>query len=121
MLHDDTKFASVGETFPLADALPNRIPHTELVGGPPPASPSQRFEIVISAGGGAAGVELVNSALGMAKRLGDKRRCCLITGPNLPRAQSLALKEAAVPGLEIFSFRADFPSLLCGAQLSISQ
>ena len=120
-VHGDPKFASFGETFPLADALAKQIAYTGLVSGPPPPLPSQHFDIVISAGGGAAGLTLVNSAFAMAKRLGDKWRYCLITGPNLPPAASLALKEEPVPGLESFSFRADFPSLLRGARLSISQ
>jgi predicted glycosyltransferase len=120
-VHGDPNFASFGETFPLADALTKKISHTGLVAGPLPPLPSQRFDIVISAGGGAAGLALVNSALQMAKRLGGKRRCCLITGPNLPGAESDALNSEAIPGLEAFSFRPDFPSLLRGAQLSISQ
>jgi len=38
-VHGDPKFASFGETFPLADGLAKQISYTGLVSGPPPPSP----------------------------------------------------------------------------------
>lgn len=119
-VHGNPGFATLGETFSKAQALEDRIVYTGLVAGPPPMAVAG-FDIVISAGGGAAGLALVNAAIEMARRLDGTQRCCLITGPNLPSAGLAAVKKAEVPGLEVFSFRADFPGLLAGAGLSVSQ
>ena len=121
LVHSDPSYAALGETFPLADALTNKIHYTGLVAGPHPAAPSERYDIVISAGGGAVGRELVVAAAQMAKQLDKGIRCCLITGPNIPPLELGSLKAGAGPDLEIFSFRDDFPSLLVGARLSVSQ
>ncbi len=121
LVHSDPSYAALGETFPLADALTNKIHYTGLVAGPHPTAPSERYDIVISAGGGAVGRELVVAAAQMAKQLDKGIRCCLITGPNIPPLELASLKAGAGPDLEIFSFRDDFPSLLVGARLSVSQ
>jgi predicted glycosyltransferase len=77
--------------------------------------------VLISAGGGAAGADLVRAAIDAALILAPIGRWGLITGPNLP-AEARAATEARAPvGVEIFSFRPDFASLLGGATLSVSQ
>jgi predicted glycosyltransferase len=121
LVHGDPKLAIFGETFPLANSLENKILYTGLVAGPHPAPPAEHYDIVISAGGGAVGRELVTAAAQMSRQLDKRLRCCLITGPNLPPNKLVSLKAEAGPNIEIFSFREDFPSLLVGAQLSISQ
>jgi len=121
MVHGDPQFALFDETFPLASAISQKISYTGMVAGPPPPPPAENFDMVISAGGGAAGLELVRAAAQMAKRFAPGYRCCLLTGPNLPRSDYEALKSMNAPGLQIFAFRNDLPSLLCGTQLSISQ
>lgn len=117
MVHGDPSFASFGETFPVQGSMVQKIVYTGLVAGPIPPPPTEHFDIVISAGGGAAGLELLKAA----SQLAGHRRCCLITGPNLPREALQALKHPTASGLEIHAFRVDFPSLLRGAQLSVSQ
>ena len=117
LVHGDPNFALFDETFPVPDRMAGRIVYTGLVAGPPPPPPTDIFDIVISAGGGAAGLELLRAAV----QLGGELRCCLITGPNLPRDVAHALRSAAPAGIEIYEFRADFPSLLWGTQLSVSQ
>ncbi len=121
LVHGDPNFAAFSETFPLADALSHKIVYTGLVAGPQPVTLAERFDIVVSAGGGAVGYELVMAAAQMATRLCKDYSCCLITGPNLPGDALASLRSMAVRGLDIFTFRKDFPSLLCAAQLSISQ
>ncbi len=111
LVHGDPKFATLDETFPVQGSLVDKIAYTGLVAGPAPPPPTEQFDIVISAGGGAAGLDLMNAASGL-RGFG---RCCLITGPNLPGRLSPAA------GLEVHAFRADFPSLLMRAKLSVSQ
>ena len=121
MVHGDPRFAAFDDTFPLAAAIAGKIAYTGLVAGPPPPPAAETFDIVISAGGGAAGLDLVKAAALMARRLAPRRRCCLLTGPNLPHSEFETLSALNVPGLEVFKFRNDLPSLLCGTQLSVSQ
>jgi predicted glycosyltransferase len=121
LVHGDPRFAALAETFPPAHTLSRPVVHTGLVAGPPPPEPRERYDIVVSAGGGAAGLALVEAASQLPRRLSGVSRICLITGPNLPQAAAEALAKEAAKGLEVFPFRADFPSLLRGAGLSISQ
>lgn len=111
LVHGDPDFATLDETFPVRGSLVEKIAYTGLVAGPLPPPPVEQFDVVISAGGGAAGLGLMSAASG----LHGVGRCCLITGPNLPSGL------ASRAGLEIHAFRADFSSLLLTAQLSVSQ
>ena len=121
MVHGDPDFATLGETFPLADAIAEKIAYTGLVAGPPPVPVTERFDVLISAGGGAAGAELVRAAVGAARLSDAAGRWCLTTGPNLPDAAFAAVQAEAPPNLAIFRFRKDFASLLASASLSVSQ
>ncbi|MEQ1951951.1 glycosyltransferase family protein [Mesorhizobium yinganensis] len=121
MIHGDPKFARLEDTFPLAAEIQPPIAYTGLVAAPPPAKPLERFQVLISAGGGAAGADLVKSGVEAARILPDVRDWVLITGPNLPQTAYDAACDKAPPGLKLFRFREDFPSLLAGAELSVSQ
>jgi predicted glycosyltransferase len=121
LVHGDPALSLFEETFPLASSIVKEMTYTGLVAGPPPAAPVEFFDVVISAGGGAAGFELVKAGSQLMNLLGRSYRCCLITGPNLPAAEIADLRADALPGADICTFREDFPSLLCGTRLSISQ
>ncbi|MBL9054519.1 MAG: glycosyltransferase, partial [Tabrizicola sp.] len=81
----------------------------------------ERFDVVVSAGGGAVGAALIAGCLGAAGALPEVRRWCIVTGPNLPPEKLGQFQAAARPGVEIFRFRRDFAALLGSAELSISQ
>jgi predicted glycosyltransferase len=121
LVHGDPNFVQLGESFPLAGRIADRIVYTGLVAGPPPQPPDERFDIVVSAGGGAAGAGLILCAHDAAGKFQEKLTWCLITGPNLPSAELRSLVEKAPPHLHIAGFRKDFASLLLAARLSISQ
>ena len=121
LVHGDPAFAQLRATFPLAHAITKDIRHTGLVAGPVPSQPDDVFDIVVSAGGGAAGLPLVRAAAEMIAGFEGKFRCCLITGPNLPQQEIETLMARHIAGLEVFKFRRDLPDLLKGARLSISQ
>ncbi|RCS22634.1 glycosyl transferase [Phyllobacterium salinisoli] len=121
MVHGDPAFASLGQTFPLAHAFETKIAYTGLVAAPPPSPASQRFDVLVSVGGGAAGRTLVNSAVGAARKGPAERKWCLISGPNFPTDALQAIQHDAPPNLSVFRFREDFASLLTGARLSVSQ
>lgn len=121
LVHGDPSFVTLPDTFPLAKEIAGKIIYTGLVAGPVPAAPNEVFDIVVSAGGGAVGVDLIRSALETAKRSAFRRSWCLITGPNLPENDFAALSAEASENVKLVRFRKDFPSLLKGAELSISQ
>jgi predicted glycosyltransferase len=121
LVHGDPDFAKLDETFPLAHEFAERIEYTGMVAGPLPKAAAERFDIVASAGGGAAGANLIRCVVEAAGRLPGDLRWCLLTGPNLPPGNLQALQDAAPSNLHIASFRKDFSNLLGGARLSISQ
>ena len=120
MIHGDPAFARLEETFPLADAIKDKVAYTGLVAAPRPPEATEQFDVLISAGGGAAGSRLVRSAVAAAK-LSTGRSWCLVTGPNLPQQEFDAAVSEAPPGMSVVRFREDFARLMTGAGLSVSQ
>lgn len=121
MVHGDPAFATLEDSFPLADRIAGRVAYTGLVAGAPVAPSAERFQVLISAGGGAAGRALVTAAVGAARNANPKFRWGLIAGPNLPDDDYATALAQAPSQLDIFRFREDFRSLLASADLSVSQ
>ena len=121
LVHGDPAFARLEDTFPLADAIAGRIVYTGLVGGPAAGPPDERYDIVVSAGGGAVGAGLVEAALGAARRLGGNDRWLVLAGPNMPQTDFDRLAAQAPASVDLVRFRTDFRSLLTAARLSVSQ
>jgi predicted glycosyltransferase len=121
LVHGDPSFARLDESFPLADAITREVFYTGLVAGPPPAPASLRFDVLISAGGGAAGLPLIRAAADMLTKPGHAYHCGIVTGPNLPRTELDSLLARKTSGLEVFAFRPDLPDLMGASKLSISQ
>ena len=121
LVHGDPDFVRLEETFPLAGAIADKITYTGLVAPAAPPEPAERFDIVVSAGGGAVGRDLIGGSIEAAREVATDRRWCLIAGPNLPEEDFAAAKAQAPANVELTRFRRDFPSLLRGAELSVSQ
>ena len=121
LVHGDPSFVRLEDTFPLASDIADRVHYTGLVAAPLPEPSPERFDTVISAGGGAVGALLIAAALDARAILGDTSAWCVITGPNLPKEDHDRFVERAGDGVSLFRFRPDFPSLLPNAALSISQ
>ncbi|WP_276120996.1 glycosyltransferase family protein [Pararhizobium qamdonense] len=121
LVHGDPAFARLEDTFPLAAEITGKVIYTGLVAAPPPAQPTEKFDIIVSAGGGAVGNALIRAALDAAKAIGTSLSFALITGPNLPQSDFDAIKADAPAHVSVFRFRPDFASLLAGAKLSVSQ
>jgi len=121
MVHGDPAFASLDQTFPFAAEIQDRISYTGLVAGPAPTPSTEAFDVLVSAGGGAAGHGLVRATVEAAKLISPRLKWGLITGPNLPAVDFDAVTTAAPANVSIFRFRQDFPSLLASAELSVSQ
>lgn len=121
LVHGDPDFVRLEDTFPLTSEIADKLRYTGLVAPPPAPEPSETFDIIASAGGGAVGLELIRAARDAATLLPAGLRWLLIAGPNLPAADFAALSEDAPANVTLVRFRKDFPSLLRGAKVSISQ
>ncbi len=121
LVHGDPVFAALGDSFPLAGQIADRITYTGLVCGTPPGVPDERFDVVVSAGGGRVGGALVRAAVGAAALLPETGTWAVITGPNLPDAEFDELAVLAPAHVRLMRFRTDFTALLSVAELSISQ
>lgn len=121
LVHGDSNFVRLEDTFPRADRIASKVFYTGLVAPDPPDPSTEQFDVIVSAGGGAVGAELIRASLEARAHLADERRWCIITGPNLPQVTFEAIARDAPPTVSLFRFRKDFPSLLMLAELSISQ
>ena len=79
-------------------------------------------EVIVSAGGGAVGGRLLESALAARPRTPlAEAGWRLLAGANLPEPDFRSLAARAPAGVTVERFRPDFAALLRGARLSISQ
>lgn len=121
LVHGDPDFARIEDTFPLATRLADQVVYTGLVAGEAANSPD-RFDVVVSAGGGVVGHQLVSASVQAASNLiAEWPRWCIITGPHFPAAERAALAASAPAGVMLETFRPDFQGLLANARLSVSQ
>jgi predicted glycosyltransferase len=121
LVHGDPDFIRLEETFDPAGEIASQVVYTGMVIGPPPPPPVESFDVVVSAGGGAVGVAVIQWALEAAALLPEVENWCVITGPNLPQSDFDRLTKTAPPNVRVFRFRTDFRSLLTTARLSVSQ
>lgn len=121
LVHGDPDLAAFGDSFSQASEIADQIIYTGLVFAPLPQGDVQRFDIVVSAGGGAVGFPLISAALEAASLLANTLSWCVVTGPNMPDAQFAQLASMAPDNVQLERFRDDFIGILSAAELSISQ
>jgi predicted glycosyltransferase len=127
LVHSDPKLVPFEATFPRAAEIQDLLRYTGYV-TEARADPSEHArdggEILISAGGGAVGLPLLQAAL-EARALSAQRQrpWRLITGGNLPEEDFAALqaRAGAENGIVVERFRADFKALLARCRVSVSQ
>jgi predicted glycosyltransferase len=121
-VHGDARFAPLDASYQLTPELGERLHYTGYIAPAAPA-PRQRHGVVVSAGGGAVGLRLLQAAI-EAHRDGllPGRPWTLIAGPNLPQEDFDRLQRSLhAPELQLIRFCSDFVDRLAGAELSISQ
>ncbi len=121
LVHGDPNFVRLEETFPLADDIAPKVAYTGLVAAQPAQPSDEQYDIVVSAGGGAAGRDLVRAAVEAAHILDAGLAWCLITGPNLPQDEYAAAISGAPANMTVHWFREDFAALLAASRLPVSQ
>jgi len=120
--HGDPRFAPLEATFPEASAIADLVCYSGIVSAPPGELEGEQADIVVSAGGGAAGSALMLAAL-EAVRLdqGASGKWLFITGPNMPVEIVERLTRGQRPGIAVEHHRSDFRALLAHCRVSVSQ
>jgi predicted glycosyltransferase len=125
LIHADPGLVSFDRSFAGWGQVKSRAVYTgyvaeaDLAPGPGDATAGQG-EVVVSVGGGAVGAPLLRTAIAArAKSALSDRTWRLLIGANLPEYQQRLLDGGN--GIVIEPARADFPTLLRNAALSISQ
>lgn len=114
IVHGDPNVIRLEQSFPEITSIAERFHYTGYICADVPAG-ERRAEILVSAGGGAAGHDLIAAALEAREhsRLKDKA-WTFVTGP-------LADPVAARPGVTIVRSLPDFRARLANAAVSVSQ
>ena len=122
LVHGDPQLIALDATFPLIHEIAPLIRYTGLVAGPVGVLDGPAFDVVVSAGGGAAGAGLMRAARGAVPLTSmSDARWLFITGPNLPPDVAAGL-SADLPANAVTALhRGDFRALLSNACLSVSQ
>lgn len=131
LVHGDDSIATLAATFPLASQISTKISYTGYIVDPnvsaanTPAdieSPTKIADILVSGGGGAASLSLLQTAI-EAKPLSTLKNqpWRLLVGHNIDQATFESLQQHADSGLIIERNRSDFYSLLKSCKVSVSQ
>ncbi len=121
LVHGDPGFVRLGDTFPFADELAEMTMYGGIVAAPLPAPAPDRFDIVVSAGGGAVGSAMLGAVAGAIRHLPPHLTWCLIGGVNMPEASFASVQADLPANATLIRFRTDFGGLLRNATLSVSQ
>ncbi|MEP1207808.1 MAG: glycosyltransferase [Rhizobiaceae bacterium] len=121
LVHSDESVIPLDATFPLIDRIRDKISYTGFVIPPASAvSAVQKFDIVVSAGGGAFGGDLFATALAAAEQRPDWS-WSLSTGPNLAEDQYRLLAEKCPQHVELTRYIPNLAEQLKQARVSVSQ
>lgn len=124
LVHGDPRFARFEETFTFAGELTPPVHYTGFVLGADAGrrGDERRDEVVVSAGGGGVGIELLAAALAAQKHSRFAHLAWrVLAGPNIPEAGLARLRACAGPNAIVERSRVDFAALLRRAFVSISQ
>ncbi len=127
LVHGDPAAIPFAASFPAAVEIADRLVHTGYVASAPQiaqaATDAGRDEVIVSAGGGAAGAPLLEAAL--AARAKVKRaaglRWRVLAGANLDSDIYAGLSARDDDRLVVERARPDFPALLANCAVAVSQ
>ena len=122
LVHGDPRLATLERTFGAASQLGDRVHYTGYVVAPAARGDAGSAEVLVSAGGGAVGRRLLESAM-LAREHTLLRGATwrVLAGVNCSEADFRSLERLARPGMVLERSRADFTALLANCALSISQ
>ncbi|MDJ0943420.1 MAG: glycosyltransferase [Kiloniellales bacterium] len=126
LVHADPRFVTLEASFPAAAGFADALVYTGYVAEGQAAAPlraaAERRGVVVSAGGGAVGADLIEAALA-ARPLSALREApwTLLAGPNFPAERLAALARQCPENVTLSRAHPRFLELLSEARLSISQ
>jgi predicted glycosyltransferase len=125
LVHGDKELTPLARTFRLAHRIADRTHYTGLVGPGAPKTIHRTYAVVVSAGGGVVGANLLEAAIRAAPLTAFRDdRWLVLGGPNLPEADFTHLKTLAAntsTRIEVIRSVPDLTAHLAGACVSISQ
>ena len=122
LVHGDAAFLPLERSWPVAPELAQKLRYTGyLTGLDERAAPLEPGEIVVSAGGSAVGLPLFELAIATAILMGNRTRWRILGGQGIGAAEFADLQGRAPAHVRVERARPDFPALLAGCALSISQ
>ena len=121
LVHGDPALVGLHASFDLYEALDRHVRYTGYVAPPPPVRRDRDY-VLVSAGGGAVGANLLLNALAARPmtHLGN-HPWLLVAGPNFPQAAYDDLRRTSPDGVTVMRTVPDLPSALAGAIVSVSQ
>ncbi|MDK3074777.1 glycosyltransferase [Sedimentitalea sp. JM2-8] len=121
LVHSDPGGVPLEQSWPVGPALAGKLRYTGYI-APPPAGPhpdgTGAGEILVSAGGGAVGTPLFETAIRAARLMPDRVWRLLVGGSDAGRVRNLA--DSAPRGVIVEAARPDFRQMLTGAAASVS-
>ncbi len=125
LIHGDPAFCPFERTFPHAREIADKLCYTGYVvdeTGTTGTTADGNGEVIVSAGGGAVGLDLLRCAV-QARPLSAARDLPwrVLVGVNVSEEDFAMLRRMADDGVIVERARSDFPALLTGARLSVSQ
>jgi predicted glycosyltransferase len=114
LVHGDPRVMRLEQSFAETSAVADRCLYTGYICADIPQRAGLRQEVLVSAGGGAAGHGLIATALEARKHCSVERPWTVVTGP-------LTEAPAQVEGVTIVKSLPDFRARLANAAVSISQ
>jgi len=124
LVHGDPQLFGFDRSFAQADQISDLIVHTGYVA---PAMKTgatvSREGVLVSAGGGAVGAELIELAINArchSSKFGQSR-WDIVTGPHFPVARFDAVARNLPEGITLHRFLPDFRERMAGAAVSVSQ
>ena len=126
LIHGDPKFITFNETFVNADKIASQLVYTGYTVDPTQAAAEKTHhaqgEVIVSAGGGAVGLSLLETAILARKSTVLKDNLWrVLVGTGVSESSFQALQKSSDENLIVERARTDFPKLLNHCALSISQ
>jgi predicted glycosyltransferase/peptidoglycan/xylan/chitin deacetylase (PgdA/CDA1 family) len=123
LVHGDGLVTPLAASWPTSSALEKRLTYTGYIADavPGPVTPLRSDEILVSGGGSAASLPLYRAAIVAAEIIDRPRPWRVLVGHGVAAADFDALVAMAGPKVIVERARPDFPALLAGAALSVSQ
>ncbi|MEM7377473.1 MAG: glycosyltransferase [Pseudomonadota bacterium] len=122
LVHGDPDFVPLESSFQEAAQLASQLRYTGLVAPAPRVPPTDRRGVLVSAGGGAVGAPLLDTALAAAKTAADATQpWTLVAGPHCPDGAFERLSAVNHPHITVLRSHPNLVELMATHAASVSQ